>query len=466
MISKLAKRSLLACLVLVGGCFFGGSDQPEAETRPEVVDPAIVELGWFAEVGAYPSRFADLTEKSKPGWVALHANDYDTALDAFGAGKESEIGRARASLSLAILYEDLSRYSGLVNEALFSTWLDRGTLPPGDNAPMVAALAAHCGGGETIGVWAARVSSGPDTPITMAISQGRSPFDVETAGPYGHRMAIHHAARTAGDRTALLAAAAVPIVTVNEAEFVRKFWDPCIWRSLADISLDAAVRDGSEGKSAPPDRSLAQERWRRLDLGLAKDDALLGARLFAPWPTTGDLKAELQTASGPSLLGSRSPSLRRMGVGTGAFPSDDPEAAKEEVRLLDAGLDAVQRKVSDLGNAEGIAVVNDLRLIHRFRQEWLVVQAREALARKHPQRALTYLELARDHASNAVGPENVPSIYALTAEARLALGRTREALDALHVLAVAQPEVLGLVEVTGDLAVLQGLDRQGDSKEE
>ena len=155
-----------------------------------------------------------------------------------------------------------------------------------------------------------------------------------------------------------------------------------------------------------------------------------------------------------------------MGVGTGAFPSDDPEAAKEEVRLLDAGLDAVQRKVSDLGNAEGIAVVNDLRLIHRFRQEWLVVQAREALARKHPQRALTYLELARDHASNAVGPENVPSIYALTAEARLALGRTREALDALHVLAVAQPEVLGLVEVTGDLAVLQGLDRQGDSKEE
>jgi hypothetical protein len=34
------------------------------------------------------------------------------------------------------------------------------------------------------------------------------------------------------------------------------------------------------------------------------------------------------------------------------------------------------------------------------------------------------------------------------------------------VLAAAHPEVLGLVEVTGDLAVLQGLDRQGDSKEE
>jgi hypothetical protein len=195
-------------------------------------------------------------------------------------------------------------------------------------------------------------------------------------------------------------------------------------------------------------------------------DAPLSARLFAPWPTAADLVADLPSAESAGLLGARSPSLRRIGVGTTAFPADDPEAAKEEVRLLDAGLASIEKKVSDLGNPDGLAVMNELRLVHRFRQEWLAVRAREALARNHPKRALAYLELARDHANAAVGPENSPAIFALLAEARLALGRTREALDALHVLAAAHPEVLGLVEVTGDLAVLQGLDRQGDSKEE
>jgi len=45
------------------------------------------------------------------------------------------------------------------------------------------------------------------------------------------------------------------------------------------------------------------------------------------------------------------------------------------------------------------------------------------------------------------------------------LGRTREALDVLVLLEGGYPEVAPLKELVGDLAVLQGLDRQGDSKE-
>jgi hypothetical protein len=489
----------LLCWLLVSSCLWSGSeDAPADAALSETPDPAVLELGWFAEVGAYPTTFATLTEGSKAGWVALHANDYDTAIDAFAS---DPVGRGRASLALAVLYDDLSRYSGLANELFFSTWAARGTLPAGNEAPMVAALAAHCGEGETVGAWASKVTAGPDSPMAMTISQGRPPFDVESAGPFGRRMSLHHDARAAGDRAPLLAAAAEPVTTVTIAptpapgedgktdkakakakakaaegegevqeelpptDFVRKFWDPCIWRSLADISYDAAIRDASGGTSTPPSRSLEGERWRRLEL-LVAPDAPLSARLFAPWPTSADLAADLPKAESAGLLGARSPSLRRIGVGTGAFPADDPEAAKEEVRMLDAGLATIEKKVSDLGNADGLAVMNDLRLVHRFRQEWLAVRAREALTRRHPKRALAYLELARDHATASVGPENSPAIYALLAEARLALGRTREALDALHVLAAAHPEVLGLVEVTGDLAVLQGLDRQGDSKEE
>jgi len=60
---------------------------------------------------------------------------------------------------------------------------------------------------------------------------------------------------------------------------------------------------------------------------------------------------------------------------------------------------------------------------------------------------------------------NPPTLFAVSAAANLRTGRTREALDALEVLVGAYPEIKGLDETVGDLAVLQGLDRAGDSRE-
>ena len=75
------------------------------------------------------------------------------------------------------------------------------------------------------------------------------------------------------------------------------------------------------------------------------------------------------------------------------------------------------------------------------------------------------LDLARDVTVRDVGPANKPTLYALQAEVRLRSSRTREALDALQALAGAYPEIGGLRELAGDLAILRALDRSGDSKE-
>ena len=61
---------------------------------------------------------------------------------------------------------------------------------------------------------------------------------------------------------------------------------------------------------------------------------------------------------------------------------------------------------------------------------------------------------------------NLPGLYAVQATAQLRSGHVREALDSLHVL-TGPPlsEAHGVDEIVGDLAILRGLDRQGDSKE-
>jgi hypothetical protein len=56
-------------------------------------------------------------------------------------------------------------------------------------------------------------------------------------------------------------------------------------------------------------------------------------------------------------------------------------------------------------------------------------------------------------------------LQAILIEAQLRTGHTREALDCIQPLLAAYPAATGLNEVLGDLAILQGLDRYGDSKE-
>ena len=92
--------------------------------------------------------------------------------------------------------------------------------------------------------------------------------------------------------------------------------------------------------------------------------------------------------------------------------------------------------------------------------------ADEALNQGHPKQAVVLVQYAMDlNAPRTLGPVNGPTHFAVLAQAHLESGHTREALDALEVLARSYPEAVGADEILGDLAILEGLDRQGDSKE-
>jgi hypothetical protein len=136
------------------------------------------------------------------------------------------------------------------------------------------------------------------------------------------------------------------------------------------------------------------------------------------------------------------------------------------VRALDARLDAWEAEQVAAATPEGQALYRDLQLVPVYRSRLLVEQTRRALQDGRPHQALAIAQRALDveHA-RSVGPINPPELFALLAEANLRTGRTREAKDALAVLLPGWPWLRGLDETLGDLAVLEGIGRGGDSKE-
>ena len=444
---------MLTWLGAILGCSSGegaATQEVVPEVEPVAERPNLHEFGWISEVVLDPAAFGTLTQgASRDGWIALHAHDYRGSIRAFA---DQEDARARGEFALALFYDDLSAASGVAHDQLFTEWQARTTLPEGNDVVLLASLASYCSDGDTTVSWAQKITDGPGLPIARALMQGRSPFDVSSADPFGRRLAVHQRARNESpDETPLLELSAEPVVTRDEGDFVRKFWDPCLHRTLSEYWLRASVM------------SLRGSSWRAIDRWAA-DDVGLAGRVFAAWPSADDLKSEAQTAEAPGLVGSRTPLLRKLGVGTEAVTGDTAQQAQEEVRVLDAGLDGWRKQLREGATDDGRALLEDLGLVDRFRQEWLVTRARLALRNDRPQLALTFLDLAHDPSAE-LGVANSPSLFALLARAQLQVGRTREALIALQKLEAFAPEVLGLREVVGDLAVLRGLDRVGVGRE-
>lgn len=438
--------ALLAALLV--GC---------TSTEPEVVselpeagsETAPTKYGWISEVALQPDAFAALLEETgRDGWIAFHRHDYRAAADAL---TEPRI-RARAHLAQSVFYDDLARVSGVAHEQLFSEWKERGTLPKGNDAPLVAALASYCSDGATTVSWAQQLRDGEGMEFAQALMGNRSPFDVHTVDPFGRRFDLHRSALE-GQEEGLLAVAKEPVIKRDEAGgFVRRFFDPCLYRTLSQTWANHMLsNDGLTGSS-----------WREMVVWTKEG---LGGRLFAAWATAADLNTEAANAAAPGHVGAKSALLRSVGIGVDAMPTDDPQQARDLVRLLDQALEKWNAHLRSLADDDGQALLSDLGLVKRFRQEWLVARARLALHNGRPQQALTYIELGREPGEK-VGPANAPALMAVMAEAQLKLGRTREALDSLQLLVDRYPEVTPLTEVVGDLSVLRGLDRTGDSKED
>ena len=145
---------------------------------------------------------------------------------------------------------------------------------------------------------------------------------------------------------------------------------------------------------------------------------------------------------------------------------DDVDACRDLARALDRQLDSWQTVLDASAPEDGKALVHDLRLVAGLRSRVLVLWGVEALRADRPRCAGAWAELALDHEHpREITPVNPPTLFAVAAAANLRTGRTREALDALEVLTTAYPQIHGLDETVGDLAVLQGLDRNGVSRE-
>ncbi len=150
-----------------------------------------------------------------------------------------------------------------------------------------------------------------------------------------------------------------------------------------------------------------------------------------------------------------------------ARPStDDVEACHTLVSGMDTRLDAWSAKLAQGATTDGAALLHDLQLVQVGRSRTLAGLAVDALGRHHDACALYYAEQALDHAdARAISPVNSPTVFAVIAAANVESGHVREALDALAPLRGAFPEAAGVIETIGDLAVQQGLDRTGLSRE-
>lgn len=146
--------------------------------------------------------------------------------------------------------------------------------------------------------------------------------------------------------------------------------------------------------------------------------------------------------------------------------TDTEEPCRDAVRRLDAQLDPWAASLAGSATPEGRALLHDLRLVEGARARRLTDEAVRALRAGAPACAGVLAAAAMDLATpREVGPVNSPTMYAALADAHLRNGRTREALDALEPLRAAIPEAAGLDETVEALAVLEGMTRSGDSRE-
>lgn len=363
-----------------------------------------LDRGWVARVAASPTAFHATVDRDRPGWTALHRNDWAAA---WAAGPAA---RARAAAELATFHRVLADLQTEAWGGLVRAWSARGGLPAES----------------ALGIWAKMAGVG-ELGAVGAI-QVPSPFGALSGEP-GAWMIEHAAGEVwraegrvrGGDLAAvesLRELAAEPALREPIAGGARVLYDPLVHATLAE----------AYGRAATPVQGDEAELFSaRLDDAGAPADALPALAISVPTET------------------------------------DDPDGCRATVAALDAHLDPW---AGGLKEQEGGGLVDELRLVDGLRSRVLTALAVQALDRGHPGCAAALALDSLDATSaRSVGPLNHPTAFAVLALASMRAGRVREALDALQPLMEPFPETTGAREVTGDLAVLLGMDRIGDSRE-
>jgi len=455
-------RSAFCAFLLLGSCSQPANDISALESP--------LAGSWADQIVSEPSRFNELMQATnREGWIAFHSNDYRGAAKAFqGDGPSDELARARALWELALLFEDLARTGDLAWRSTFATWTEKSSIPAGSALTYVAGLASRDQGDHQVArAWLKLTANAKDPQVAQAaaalleLDAVDRPLQAEgEQPPLMERFNAHVQARETGAIEELLLLAAEPLVTETETTakgrpLERKFWDPQILRSAASgyrlqVSQLLQVEEPLASLSQPAEGALP-----------------MAALLFGPAATSELLSAEAKAGGAtPNALGANGPQLQHLGLAAAFSETDDQEWTRRHIRELDVKLDAWVEASRASANADGVALLDDVQLVVVFRSRLLLALARKAILADHPRQAKVYAQQALDvESSRGISPVNHPGLLALIVESQLRTGHTREALDALQPLVESYPCLTGLDEVMGDLAILQGLDRYGDSKE-
>ncbi|MCP4810426.1 MAG: hypothetical protein GY913_32230 [Proteobacteria bacterium] len=401
-------------LLLLAACT--GGEPPTRTSSP-------LDASWLGTVTTDPAAFTAVVDADRDGWVAYHRSDLLEAVRTPGPAG------VRARADLASLHADLGELSSAAWASTMTTWEDKGELPEGSALTWFAALAAlEAGDTEQAAAWLEVAKDATDPVVRAAATTLAASPALDQPVPGGtenaliERLNANLSVRTTGQVEPLGPDEAIFSEAAGEHE--RVFFDPQRHWSLAQVYAVDALPTGLEGQ------------------------------LFS-------------ACIGDVTEGCGAHAALALGVDPGVLTTDDAETARQLVRDLDVVLDAWTASWRADLNSDGLALLDDLALVPRLRAAILLDLSREALADDRPRQALALSQLALDlEAPRDLGPVNLPGLYAVQATAQLRSGHVREALDSLHVL-TGPPlsEAHGVDEIVGDVAILRGLDRQGDSKE-
>lgn len=404
----------------------------------------VPEDGWISTIVARPEDFTELLARTNhEGWVAYHRGEYALAAEAFGPG----LAGARAWEAEVALHQDLALLAGTTWERTFTTWGERSVIPEDSAIPLVAALSAwDQGDAERARAWLSRPMSNPEhVAAARALASGL--VELPGDGPLATRLREHLRYRNTDTIGRLTAPFDALLLSEPAESGSRALYDPLVFGTLARAARTAS-------RTSLAGQTLAD--------ALRSAEPPLAALLFSPWWSAADLEADLAHDGAP--FGAHAPSWLPDTRAPDA--PDDADAARARVSALDAALDAWSAGLLEKASPEGQELLIGLSLVAVYRSQLLLGWARAALAADRPKEALVLAQLAQDLRSpRQIGPTNPPALYAVMAHAELRLGHTRQALDALTPLVAALPLAKGLSETLGDLAVLEGMGRLGDSKE-
>ena len=397
--------------------------------------------GWVEEIVLHPERFTLLMADHREGWVALHRNDWISALS------EGGVPAQRAAQELGRFYRVLGTLSDAAWLGLGGEFEARKILPVGSLLPLFVRFAADQAGDVPAAARWQGIAEGR-TPEIAALARAfrdvrppGSPASLQ--GPLAERLRLHRGLQEGTvEWAALRVVASQPVLLEPMAESgsSRALYDPLIYRSL-----QAGVERQAGGRVARPGGVSG---------GVSGGD---------PGGDPGGVPDASSGAGLESLLFSGQLGLQAAGI---ALPAEDgADACRVLVEQVDALLDSWHRQLGAGSSEEGRAILEDLRLIEGTRARYLIDRAEEVLPTR-PRCAWTLASLAMDHNhGRTIGPINSPTLYAILASASFRLGHRREAMDTLQVLVDSYPEVVPLDETIGDLVVLDAMGRSGDSKE-